>query len=407
MYCFDDSNCRENAEAIDRYLDEIEKPQYEQFRTSVIQLGKLIEGLPQLTQGDVSFEFTCRMMKTLMEQLSNNTPSSLLRAIFEQQEQHLPYESRIAREPYVNSFMAIIHIIQRVLNAGGRDQYIRTRTIDEILERENRLKYPCRNNHANTLFEAFEGVHLESMLRSFGCNIRDSLEVQESVMSATVLARIIEQLPNTNMTAISIREAFTLLDDITLFYFMFTLGPGVSFNTIGNPHPLLNFVKAIFREGGLSNFIENHAFHAKKFSEELESIPNFNSEALSEADKASYNNLIDPITLSLINDPITAPNGQTYDRVTLAQYFKSKDYPQRLDCPNTRLPIHFSLLTNETNVVLKNMISHFVDAQKNKAHQQQAAAAVSAPSEALGNSSSQLYQMPRNISSTKKVTLNL
>ena len=75
------------------------------------------------------------------------TPSGMLKEVFGAYNQRLPNESRI---PLVNSYITIIHIIQKILSMGGRDRYITTRIVKARLTwvnlylETNDAGYVCR-----------------------------------------------------------------------------------------------------------------------------------------------------------------------------------------------------------------------------------------------------------------------
>ncbi|HTM64114.1 MAG TPA: ankyrin repeat domain-containing protein [Gammaproteobacteria bacterium] len=66
---------------------------------------------------------------------------------------------------------------------------------------------------------------------------------------------------------------------------------------------------------------------------------------------------IDPINFTVMIDPITLHNGQSYDRESLRKWFESKNNPAELPCPKTRMMISITELTTGTNINLRNAIT--------------------------------------------------
>ncbi len=71
-------------------------------------------------------------------------------------------------------------------------------------------------------------------------------------------------------------------------------------------------------------------------------------------------NFIDPITTTIINDPVAVSSGQTYDRQSLIKYFAAHGNPPSLPDPITKDPIKYSELNNKTNIAIKNTIDRLV-----------------------------------------------
>lgn len=81
-------------------------------------------------------------------------------------------------------------------------------------------------------------------------------------------------------------------------------------------------------------------------------------------DDPRLNDYLCPISQGLINDPITAPSGVTYDRESLRDWFAAKGNPEEVACPMTRLPIPIGVLSFRTNITMKNQIDETVSAIK-------------------------------------------
>lgn len=98
----------------------------------------------------------------------------------------------------------------------------------------------------------------------------------------------------------------------------------------------------------------------------------FDENKLDTEDMEVYTSCRDPITLEIINDPISVSSGITYDRKSLRDRFESKkdlvtqEIPATIPCPITRLPIQRGELTNSTHVITKGMINRFVLKQETK-----------------------------------------
>ena len=73
---------------------------------------------------------------------------------------------------------------------------------------------------------------------------------------------------------------------------------------------------------------------------------------------------IDPISHTIINDPIVVSTGITYDRKSLQDYFSSKGDPSSLPCPMTTLPIYKEELKNKGVITIKNLIENCVKKQE-------------------------------------------
>lgn len=73
-----------------------------------------------------------------------------------------------------------------------------------------------------------------------------------------------------------------------------------------------------------------------------------------------------PISKDIMNDPITLPNGFTYDRDSLRAYFKAHNYSSTLKCPLSRQPIDQTDLTASTSIFIKGEIEEFVSEQEKK-----------------------------------------
>jgi len=67
-----------------------------------------------------------------------------------------------------------------------------------------------------------------------------------------------------------------------------------------------------------------------------------------------------PISLSLMDDPITVSSGITYDRESLKSVFASRGNPECVPCPITRLMIAKFELENRTAVTIKTLAEEFV-----------------------------------------------
>ena len=109
---------------------------------------------------------------------------------------------------------------------------------------------------------------------------------------------------------------------------------------------------------------------APTFDDRLTAIPGFDENHIPPE-------LIDPILLRIINDPIVVASGITYDRASLTQYFASKGNPEQIQCPTTRSVIKKDELKNKTRIREKDLIEKFVSEQETtyKKRQEQAAAA--------------------------------
>lgn len=79
-------------------------------------------------------------------------------------------------------------------------------------------------------------------------------------------------------------------------------------------------------------------------------------------------NLICPISLNIMNDPITVSSGATYDRESLRDYFASNNNPDTIACPLTRNIVFRHELENKTAILLKNQIEDFVTAKEAEAN---------------------------------------
>ncbi len=71
-------------------------------------------------------------------------------------------------------------------------------------------------------------------------------------------------------------------------------------------------------------------------------------------------NFIDPITTTIINDPVAVSSGQTYDRQSLIKYFAAHGNPPSLPDPMTKDQIKYSELNNKTNIAIKNTIDRLI-----------------------------------------------
>ncbi|TAL60984.1 MAG: hypothetical protein EPN84_08690 [Legionella sp.] len=80
--------------------------------------------------------------------------------------------------------------------------------------------------------------------------------------------------------------------------------------------------------------------------------------------------LICPISDSIINDPVTASNGITYDRLALQAFFRNANNPTALYCLGGDNPILRSELSNTTSVVVYDDLEAFVQ-QQEKLHQEE------------------------------------
>lgn len=63
-----------------------------------------------------------------------------------------------------------------------------------------------------------------------------------------------------------------------------------------------------------------------------------------------------PISLELMDDPITVSSGITYDRQILKEFFKVVGSPKTIECPITRKKIYDYELENSRNIIVSNMI---------------------------------------------------
>lgn len=85
-------------------------------------------------------------------------------------------------------------------------------------------------------------------------------------------------------------------------------------------------------------------------------------------------NLLCPISLEIMNKPITTSTGYTFDLASLEGLFASKEgYPETVECPITKLPIHRRELKFLPSNTIKGMIEEFVKAKEDakKLRQQQ------------------------------------
>lgn len=73
-----------------------------------------------------------------------------------------------------------------------------------------------------------------------------------------------------------------------------------------------------------------------------------------------------PITQSIMNDPVTLANGQTYDHDALKGYFRSRNFPDTIPCPLTKEPITIDALQVKTSIIIKNLIEAFVISEEEK-----------------------------------------
>ncbi len=73
-----------------------------------------------------------------------------------------------------------------------------------------------------------------------------------------------------------------------------------------------------------------------------------------------------PITQSIMNDPVTLANGQTYDHEALKGYFRSRNFPDTIPCPLTKEPITIDALQVKTSIIIKNLIEAFVISEEEK-----------------------------------------
>lgn len=71
-----------------------------------------------------------------------------------------------------------------------------------------------------------------------------------------------------------------------------------------------------------------------------------------------------PISLSLMDDPITASSGITFDRVSLIDYFKHRGDPECVPCPITKRSIYKNELYFGTSILVKRSIESFVSSQE-------------------------------------------
>ncbi len=89
----------------------------------------------------------------------------------------------------------------------------------------------------------------------------------------------------------------------------------------------------------------------------------FNAGNLDDKDRAEYELIRDPITLEIINDPVSVSSGITYDRKSLTDYFIGIAH-EEARCPVTKIIIKKSELDNKSHVITKNMIASFVSKQE-------------------------------------------
>ncbi len=99
------------------------------------------------------------------------------------------------------------------------------------------------------------------------------------------------------------------------------------------------------------------------FQDRLQKI-RFDKNRLSKEDLDIFELITDPITLEIINDPVSISSGITYDRLSLEDLFKHAGNAAAIECPITKLPIRRSELNNKTHIITKNLINHFVSKQE-------------------------------------------
>lgn len=73
--------------------------------------------------------------------------------------------------------------------------------------------------------------------------------------------------------------------------------------------------------------------------------------------------LLCPISLEIMNDPISLSSGISYDRQALSNYFRAKA-TQTIPCPLTQKTIHISELGSASTIFIKNAIEKFVKEQE-------------------------------------------
>lgn len=93
--------------------------------------------------------------------------------------------------------------------------------------------------------------------------------------------------------------------------------------------------------------------------EQAEKYPHFTSDIPEE--------YLCPISIELMNEPITVPTGHTYDRSSLlALFYHARDpqtlaLPSTIVCPNTQKPLRAEVLSFGINIIIKKIITTFVE----------------------------------------------
>jgi len=115
----------------------------------------------------------------------------------------------------------------------------------------------------------------------------------------------------------------------------------------------------------LKDFFKNHpAFYDKSLRENLSFCQRQSICSEGEAPNLpeEFEDLEDPITKNLMNDPVTIPiSGQTYDRKTIEAVFAQLGSPVEAPCPLSRQPIvqaEFKIIA--TNIIMKKRIEKYL-----------------------------------------------